>query len=129
MMMVMMPTALPCCIGTTLRDKSLLHNRYRTAQAAHHISEHRVRLDPYGFGREHCSHVAIGKVINNTHQLKRATGLNTKELFNCSLNDYAFALVTAEDITMLHMLSARQDHSHSAAIRQHRGQAPALAIF
>jgi hypothetical protein len=129
MMVMMMPTTLPRSIGSAFRDKSLLHNRYRAAQTPHHVSKNRIRLNPHGFGREHCSHVAIGQVIHNTHQLKRIIRLNTKELFNSSLNDHALALIAAQDITMLHVLSARQDHSHSAAIRQHCGQAPALAIF
>jgi hypothetical protein len=120
MVMVLMPTALPCCVGSALRDKGLLHHRYRAAQASHHISEHRIRLDPHGLGREHCSHVAIGKVINNPHQLKRATGLNTKELFNCSLHHDTLALIAAQDITMLHVFSTRQDHGHRTTIGQHR---------
>jgi hypothetical protein len=68
-------------------------------------------------------------VIDQTHQLVHIRRLNLHEFLHCGLHQDALALFTTQHITVLHLFTARQNHSDGSTVRQHRSKSRTLAVL
>ena len=128
MMMVMMPamsrlTRMAAGVCTAFWNKGLKHAFDTPAQMCNHVGKHRIGFDVGRILAQHRPYMAIGQVVDDTHELQGTGGAYAQQFLIARAHLDPFARLSAEDIAMLHRVTTWQNHCHRATIRQHRRQA------